>query len=139
VRTTPVDQHLELRRVTGLGRVLTDGDGRALYVFPPDARDAVRCTGPCAGTWPTFAVRRPDGVVAAAGVRSRLVGTMPDPTTGDLVVTYDGQPLYHYAGDVRPGQLNGQGLFVDGGPWYLVDRAGRPVTAQAPSPVGRRA
>jgi hypothetical protein len=33
-----------------LAHVLTDADGHALYMFPPDAGSRVGCTGPCAGT-----------------------------------------------------------------------------------------
>ncbi|MFZ2013330.1 MAG: hypothetical protein WAV00_05875 [Nocardioides sp.] len=128
----PTVQQLAVRQVTGLGPVLTDGAGRALYMFPPDARAAVRCTGPCAGTWPTFVVSDRGRVDARPGVRRSLIGTMADPTSGARVVTYDGQPLYYYAGDLRRGQVHGQGLFADGGPWYLVNPEGLPVTADTP-------
>ena len=37
-------------------------------------------------------------------------------------------PLYRYAGDLRPGTANGQGIDNSGGPWYVVSPAGHPVT-----------
>ncbi len=121
---------LQTTSVRGLGPILTDGAGRALYMFPPDARAEVRCVGPCAGTWPTLTVSTSGRVTTQGGARPRLVGTLRDPNTGTRVVTYRGNPLYLYAGDVRAGQANGQGLFLDGGPWYVLTPSGQPVTAE---------
>lgn len=131
VRRVPGEVVLSTRTVPGVGEIVTDASGQALYYFPPDARRAVTCTGPCAGSWPTLAVSTSGRVRAAGLARPALIGTDPDPTTGAWVVTYAGHPLYRYSGDVRPGQINGQGLFLDGGPWYLLDPAGAPVTAPA--------
>ncbi len=115
------------RSVPDLGPILTDGHGYVLYMFPPDARSRVSCEGACAGTWPPLALTgghpRP-----GAGVSAAELGTLPDPNTGARVVTYAGNPLYRYAGDVRPGTANGQALFNHGGPWYVLDPDGRPVT-----------
>ena len=41
-------------QLAGIGQGLTDGDGYALYMFPPDAGRGVTCTGACAGTWPSL-------------------------------------------------------------------------------------
>jgi predicted lipoprotein with Yx(FWY)xxD motif len=35
--------------------------------------------------------------------------------------TYDGFPLYYFAGDQAPGDANGEGL---GGVWFIADPAG---------------
>lgn len=114
--------------VPGLGQVLADGSSRALYMFPPDAGGRVTCTGPCAGTWPPLSVT--DGVTpaAGAGVDPHLLGTLADPNTGGRVITYGGYPLYRYAGDVDGGTAHGQALFLNGGPWYVLDPDGQPVT-----------
>jgi hypothetical protein len=53
---------------------------------------------------------------------------LPDPNTGARIVTYGGYPLYRYAGDIDPGSANGQGLFLNGGPWYALDPQARPIT-----------
>ncbi|MDK3256336.1 COG4315 family predicted lipoprotein [Blastococcus capsensis] len=114
--------------VAGLGPVLADGEGFVLYMFPPDARAQVTCTGPCAGSWPPLAVA--DGVTPTAGdeVDPGLLGTLPDPNTGGQVVTYGGYPLYRYAGDVDPGTAYGQALLLNGAPWYVLGAAGQPLT-----------
>ena len=43
---------------------------------------------------------------------------------GTSEVTYNGHPLYYYAGDAKPGDITGQGLDQFGAPWYVVARSG---------------
>jgi predicted lipoprotein with Yx(FWY)xxD motif len=115
-------------QVAGLGTVLTDSEGRTLYLFGPDARRSVTCTGPCAGTWPPLVILADGTPSAGRGVAQGDLGTRPDPNSGADVVTYVGYPLYRYAGDLSPGSANGQALFLDGGPWYALTPAGDPIT-----------
>lgn len=127
VLSVPAAVRVLTHRVPGLGTVLTDPDGRTLYMFPPDAGSRVSCTGPCAGTWPALATtsRRP---TAGPGVNASALAELPDPNSGAQVVTYAGYPLYRYAGDTTAGTANGQGLFLDGGPWYALTPTGNPIT-----------
>lgn len=60
---------------------------------------------------------------AGAGVHADLVGSIPL-ANGTRQVTYNGWPLYLWAGDSRPGQANGEGVSNFGGPWYAVTAAG---------------
>ncbi|SHF57844.1 Predicted lipoprotein with conserved Yx(FWY)xxD motif [Jatrophihabitans endophyticus] len=124
--------------VPGVGRVLADGAGHVLYMFPPDAKQRVSCVGACAGTWPPVAIAAGRTPRAAAGARQDYLGTLADPNTGARIVTYHRYPLYRYAGDTEPGTARGQALTLNGGPWYVVDVAGTPVTAPARTPAGRR-
>lgn len=126
---------VELVTVPGLGEVLADEEGYVLYMFPPDAARLVTCTGPCAGSWPPLAIEDDAEPTAGQGVDPELLGTLPDPNTGGQVVTYGGHPLYFYASDVDPATAHGQALFLNGGPWYVLDADGRPLTAQ---PEGSR-
>ena len=61
-----------------------------------------------------------------AGVVASKLGTAKraDGTTG---VTYDGHPLYTYAGDGAPGQTSGEGLTDYGAEWYALSAAGRAI------------
>jgi predicted lipoprotein with Yx(FWY)xxD motif len=124
----PLHVSVDVRHVDGLGDVLVDGQGRTLYMFPPDAGRGVTCTGACAGTWPPLVIADSRTPTAGAGVIKSDLGTVADPNTGARVVTYAGYPLYRYAGDVAAGTANGQALFLNGGPWYVVDPDGQPVT-----------
>jgi predicted lipoprotein with Yx(FWY)xxD motif len=102
------------------GTILVDGEGRALYLFMPDAQGASTCVDSCAGTWPPL-----EGPAAAGtGADEGLLATSDRPD-GSVQVTYNGWPLYHFASDAAPGDTNGQGV---GNVWYLVDAQGNAVT-----------
>jgi predicted lipoprotein with Yx(FWY)xxD motif len=120
---------VDTRTVPGLGPILTDDRGRTLYLFPPDAKSRVSCTGPCAGTWPPLVIAPGGRPTPGTHVRGAELGTVADPNSGARVVTYAGYPLYRYAGDIRAGTANGQDLFLNGGPWYVINPDGQPVTS----------
>jgi hypothetical protein len=44
-------------------------------------------------------------------------------------VTYDGHPLYYYAGDSHAGTTTGQGSDSFGAKWWLVAPSGNAITA----------
>lgn len=113
-------------RIGNLGVVLTTSDGHALYSFPPDKRSKVTCTSSCAESWPPVYVASGGKVVAGSGVQQSLLGTVSD--GGKDVVTYDKWPLYTYKPDVEARTAVGQALNLNGGYWYVLNTAGRPVT-----------
>jgi len=113
------------RSLPDVGTVLVDSQGYALYVFAPDDRRAITCTGTCLGTWPPLMLSAGSRLVAGPGVKSMLLGSDPDPA-GGRVVTYDGWPLYTYAGDVQPGQASGQDIDLNDGEWYVIRPSGLP-------------
>jgi len=98
--------------------LLTSTNGLTLYWFAPDTSTTSKCTGSCATYWPPL--KGP--VSAGSGVSGTLgVITRPD---GTMQATYDGHPLYTYAGDTSPGQNKGNGLNVSGGAWHEVTVSG---------------
>ena len=109
---------------TKLGKVLVDGNGRTLYLFEADKGAMSKCDGACASAWPPLTTSGKP--TAGAGVVAAKLGTAKraDGTTG---VTYDGHPLYTYAGDGAPGQTTGEGLTDYGAPWYALSAAGKTV------------
>jgi len=115
------------RSLTGVGSVLVNSHGYALYMFEPDAQRQVTCTGLCAATWPPVKISASGRLVAGPGVRADLLGSDPDPA-GGRVVTYNGWPLYTYSGDVQPGQFTGQGIDLNGGVWFLIRPSGEPLS-----------
>jgi hypothetical protein len=48
-------------------------------------------------------------------------------------VTYDGHPLYYFAGDSGAGQANGQASDSFGAKWWLVAPSGADVTGSVTS------
>jgi predicted lipoprotein with Yx(FWY)xxD motif len=132
---TPAPSSVTVSTATigSLGLILTSG-GRTLYVFPPDHRAAVLCDDACQGTWPPLTVTAHGTVVAGSGADPAKLRTIARPGASDRVVTYDGWPLYRYAGDVDAATANGQGLSLNGGPWYVMRASGEPVVPSAQEP-----
>jgi len=119
-------------RATPLGKILVTGKGLTLYLFLADKTSKSTCKGGCADAWPPLVVGGKP--TAAGGVRSNLLSTS-DRGGGVRQVTYDGHPLYRFAGDRKPGDLNGQGLNNFGALWYVLGTDGKKITKAAPTPA----
>lgn len=116
---------VSLHSVSGVpDQVLVAGNGRTLYLFEADQNGKSTCSGACAQAWP------PDTVTgtpqAQMGVRQGLLGTTHR-SDGTTQVTYNGHPLYFYAGDSGPGSAHGQGSKAFGAGWYAVGASGDKV------------
>ncbi|GAA1180330.1 COG4315 family predicted lipoprotein [Pseudonocardia alaniniphila] len=117
---------------TNLGTVLVDGEGRTLYEYAGDTENKSACTGNCAQSWRFVPAPSPlpasmPGVMGALGSAAR-----PE---GGQQLTIAGHPVYTFAGDVAPGQTNGQGKVVDGNVWSAVSATGTPVQS-SPAAAG---
>ena len=119
---------LTLRHNT-LGDALTDGSGRALYLFQPDRRNVSVLSREGFTVWPAFTGNRKPR--AEGGVSGAHIGVIA--SAGGRQVTYYGHPLYYYVGDQAPGATNGQDLDQFGGRWYLVSARGHAVTTRSAS------
>jgi predicted lipoprotein with Yx(FWY)xxD motif len=108
------------------GTVLTNGSGKAVYVWAKDTGDMSNCNGACAGAWPP--VTTTGTATASGGAVASDIGTITR-SDGTKQVTYDGHPLYYFAGDSGPGMASGQGSDAFGAKWWLVTPAGSDVTA----------
>jgi predicted lipoprotein with Yx(FWY)xxD motif len=97
--------------------VLTSSKGFTLYSFAPDTSTTSKCNGTCAQNWPPVT-----GPVTASGV-SGTFGTITR-SDGSTQATFDGHPLYTFAGDTAPGQAKGNGLNVNGGLWHEITTSG---------------
>ena len=112
------------------GTALVDGTGRALYLFEADTGTTSTCTGACAQVWPPLLTSGPAPMTTGAAQAS-LVGTSPR-ADGTRQVTYDGHPLYYFAGDTAPGDVMGQGIHNFGGGWYVVAPGGDEIDDDDP-------
>ena len=110
-----------------LGTVLVDSQGRTIYLFEKDSGTKSSCFGGCASAWPP--VRASGKPTVGSGLNASLVDTTPR-SDGQAQVTYNGHPLYLFAGDQSAGQTNGQGLTEFGGSWFALSTDGNPVTTQ---------
>ncbi|MFE9424841.1 hypothetical protein ACFYNO_17920 [Kitasatospora sp. NPDC006697] len=107
-----------------LGTILTDSQGRTLYLFEKDTPTASHCDGTCATAWPPLTTTGTPH--AGTGVSAADLGTV---TRADhsMEVTYHGHPLYYFAGDHRPGDTNGEGSTAFGAGWYVLDPSGNKI------------
>lgn len=102
-----------------LGTILVDGKGMTLYVFTKDTPGTSACSGQCLVNWPAL-MGTP---TAGMGLDASKLGTITR-SDGSTQATYAGQPLYHWAKDVKPGDTMGQGLQSL---WYVLDATGKPI------------
>ena len=102
-----------------LGTILVDSDGNTLYLFVPDAQGDSTCEGGCLEAWPAV----PGDVAAGSGVSEALMGTTTRPEGGEQA-TYNSWPLYYFANDGSPGDINGQGV---NDVWFVVDPSGNAI------------
>ena len=108
-----------------LGSILVDAEGRTLYVFSNDTGSESTCYDDCASNWPALEA---DGEpTAGEGIDEGLLATT-ERTDDTIQVTYNGHPLYHFAGDEAPGDTNGQNV---GDVWFVVSPEGEALTAAA--------
>lgn len=107
-RTPPVQEG-----ETSLGTVLVDAAGKTLYAFTPDEGGTPTCTDACAELWPplfTDSSELPDGLDPS-------VFSVVEHPSGEPQLSAGGWPLYYYASDAEPGDVNGHGV---GGNWFAV-------------------
>ena len=94
------------KTVDGVGPVLVDAKGMALYAADQEADGKVVCTGSCTSIWEPLTVSG-GTPIAGDGVSGKL-GVMARPD-GGRQVTLDGRLLYRFAEDKDAGTVTGNG------------------------------
>ena len=95
-----------------LGSILVDAEGLSLYGFTNDVDGVPTCNDACADAWPPIIVDDPsmlDGLDPA-------IFSTAERADGSLQLVAGVWPLYLFAGDGAPGDVNGQG---SGDVWFL--------------------
>jgi len=115
------------------GAFLTGAGGRALYLWDADAKGKSNCSGACAQAWPPLTTTSKP--TASGSVKASQLGTIKR-SDGSEQVTYDGHPLYYFAGDPSSGTTNGQGSDEFGAKWWLVSPSGSAITSDPPAAGG---
>lgn len=111
-------------RTSSLGRLLTDGHGRALYLFEADKPNVSKLSAAGLSIWPPLAATgKPQ---AKSGALAAKIGTITG-ANGKPQVTYGRHPLYYYVGDAKPGQTSGQALNQFGAEWYVLGPSGNKI------------
>lgn len=97
-----------------LGAFLVDANGMTLYTFTNDTTGVSNCADQCATNWPPLLVGDGESASLAYDVPG-LIGVISR-ADDTRQVTFNGWPLYHFAGDTAAGDTNGQGI---GDKWYV--------------------
>lgn len=94
--------------------ILVSPNGITLYSFDKDraAGGKSMCNAQCATVWPPFAASTDAGITGEFSVITR--------DDGGKQFAHKGQPLYFYASDQKPGDMNGDG---SGGVWHVIRTA----------------
>jgi len=112
-------------QTTDNGGLLRDTAGKTLYTFDKDAAQESRCFDACAVAWPPFMA--PEGAKA----QGKLAPIARK--GGGQQWALEGKPLYYFAGDAKPGDVNGD---KSGGVWHVVKTGHADKRAAAPATSG---
>jgi predicted lipoprotein with Yx(FWY)xxD motif len=109
----PVGTTVLIVQHSNLGWVMAKADGYVVYTYAKDSKDgAPTCTGSCASVW------TPVTGMPKAGPADNFPGSFGVVTGagGTKVITYNGYPLYTYAG---ASTLSTKGNGIDGA-WHVI-------------------
>ena len=99
---------VSVKSIDGVGDVLVDSSGKALYASDVEADGKVHCTGGCTSFWKPLTIDSAKPT-AADGVGKVGVAKRPD---GSKQVTVNGKLLYTFSED-SPGKVQGNGFADD--------------------------
>ncbi len=96
------------------GKILVGPTGMTLYVFTVDPLNESVCNDQCAKAWPPLTVKSADELTADESIPGAW-GTFAR-SDGSLQVSYNGQPLYYWFKDTKPGDTTGDRV---GHNWFV--------------------
>jgi predicted lipoprotein with Yx(FWY)xxD motif len=105
---TSSSQTVSVASVDGVGDVLVDAQGKALYSPDQEANGHVLCTGACTSIWVPLMLSNGDQPTGPSEVSSDL-GAVKRPD-GSQQVTFKGKPLYSFVEDSKPDTVTGDGV-----------------------------
>jgi predicted lipoprotein with Yx(FWY)xxD motif len=98
-----------VKHIQGLGNVLVDSKGAALYSPAQETSGRVLCTGSCTSIWIPLRLPAGKGQPVASSALMGSLGVVTRPGGGEQV-TFDGRPLYRFAEDTKAGSVTGNNV-----------------------------
>jgi predicted lipoprotein with Yx(FWY)xxD motif len=98
-------------------KLLTTNTGMTAYTFDKDGTGKSNCNGPCATTWPPIKPGEMSGADFSTIVRD----------DGSQQAAFKGKPIYLFAADQKPGDMNGDNVQQV---WHVVTLAGKAKIAR---------
>lgn len=122
------------KSISGVGTVLVDSKGDALYTNNQDSGMNVACAGSCTAIWvPVMAPSSGQPTSSDQAVQAKLGAVK---SNGGSQVTFDGMPLYSFVQD-SPGQVTGNGVTDNFGgtsfTWTVASTGAAPSTSNSTS------
>ncbi len=105
--TTGVTDTVATKSISGVGTVLVDSKGMALYTNNQDSGMNVACTGSCTAIWVPVMAPSSGGPTSSDQAVQAKLGVVK--SQGGSQVTFGGMPLYSFVQD-SPGQVTGNGF-----------------------------
>ncbi len=105
---------IKIQEKKGIGKYLTDTEGKALYWFKKDSSGNSACAGLCLEKWPIY---YRETVAAPSEIKAEDFGTMTR-EDGKKQTTFRGYPLYYWINDKQPGETTGQAV---NDVWFVVN------------------
>ncbi|MFH6602866.1 hypothetical protein ACEZ3G_05215 [Maribacter algicola] len=102
----PTPNTIRLIDNAAFGKIMTDAEGKSLYLFSRDTKDTSECLDGCLSSWPVFFQ---ETITVDTGLNTADFATI-DRTDGAKQTTYKGWPLYYFANDTSEGDTNGDGV-----------------------------
>ena len=105
---------IKIQEKAGIGKYLTDTEGKSLYWFKKDSLGKSACSGPCLEKWPIYYREK---VAAPKGIKADDFGTLTR-EDGKKQTTFRGYPLYYWTNDKKAGETTGQDV---NNVWYVIN------------------
>ncbi len=109
---TPEANKVQLSNDSTFGKILTDSEGKSLYLFADDADGTSACINGCLNNWPIFYEAN---LTLDEGLDVNNFETITR-ADGEKQTTYKGWPLYYYITDTNAGDIFGDGV---NGDWFI--------------------
>ncbi|ALN74656.1 hypothetical protein [Aureimonas sp. AU20] len=90
------------------GEILTDAKSMTLYTFDKDSGGVSACYDDCARKWPPL--------LASSDAKADGELTLVERKDGTRQWAHEGEPLYLWMNDKKPGDMTGDGV---GGVWHV--------------------
>lgn len=120
-RDSSLKSDIKIGKHEKYGEILTDGEGRTLYMYTPDINYTSKCNMVCSAIWPPYLLNH-DTPIADPSIEGTLGVTKREDYTSQAL--YNGMPLYHYIRDKKAGDALGQG---NDNKWFVISPISGPI------------
>ena len=98
-------------------KIGVDSKGKTVYALKGETTKKLLCTKSCLSVWTPYSVSKHAKLTKASGLKGKLTLLHRN---GVWQVVIGGDPLYHFSGDKKKGDANGNGVKSFGGTWHVI-------------------